>query len=72
MKKEKKTNARFAREVASLRKQLVTLQDSDAESKGFQNTLSKNEREHRLVTDNLPALIACVNTDTRYVLGGCQ
>ena len=68
MKKEKKTNTGFAREVASLGKQLVTLQDSDAESKGFQNALSKSEREHRLVTDNLPALIACVNTDTRYVL----
>ena len=53
-KKEKKAKAGLAREVAALRKPLVTLQDSDAGSKGFQNTLSKSEREHRLVTDNLP------------------
>ncbi len=50
---------------------VVTFRDI-TERKRFQDTLSKSEREHRLVTDNVPALIACVDKDGRYVLANRQ
>ncbi len=50
---------------------VVTFRDI-TKRKRFQDTLSKSEREHRLVTDNVPALIACVDKDGRYVLANRQ
>ncbi len=64
--------ARVEERTASLASANIMLEAEIIERKRFQDTLSKSEREHRLVTDNVPALIACVDKDRRYVLANRQ